>query len=350
MATRTAIAFAVLCILSSIIIVSVVIGVFVFYKMRLNETQAVMAAVANDNIMCPCVNGGMCKLVVDLTITAPAFVADAYNRDIAAYVANLIACVELPWAEKHKNKSNVVVPTGITLKRNIMYKNNVIGVICVDEKNNCHYVVFRGTTTQEEWKKDMDYALTPITFTDATRKTAMMMMRSFNNNTKTAACGCSGYKYASDSSGIFVHNGFLTVYEAIRQQLMLGLTEATKIVIGGHSLGGALASLLLTDSVLLRNNKDAVAYTFGQPRVGNAAYARIQSQGNLFRIANTSDVITQLPLSSTPNFASWKKPYQYMHGGQVKYLYDPTTSPATEINFGSLLANHAMPIYMKFLP
>lgn len=79
-------------------------------------------------------------------------------------------------------------------------------------------------------------------------------------------------------SGCSVHSGFNTGYNivapAVRSavQNLKAKYRTAKLYIAGHSLGGALAILATADLKNLFGNVD-VTYTFGQPRIGNAAFA-----------------------------------------------------------------------------
>lgn len=72
--------------------------------------------------------------------------------------------------------------------------------------------------------------------------------------------------------------------------------------ITGHSLGGALATMaaarLIGDGVL-EPEEIAGVYTFGQPRVGDAAFAHDYAlAGRHFRVVHDNDVVTRVPPGS----------------------------------------------------
>lgn len=71
-----------------------------------------------------------------------------------------------------------------------------------------------------------------------------------------------------------VHSGFLRVYNQLRPRLMRLVAAAppgTPLVLCGHSLGGALATLAALD---LASHKTHL-YTFGQPQVGDGAFVEL---------------------------------------------------------------------------
>lgn len=82
------------------------------------------------------------------------------------------------------------------------------------------------------------------------------------------------------------------------------------IYITGHSLGGALATLLARDVVRLpwarEGRVEVVMYNFGSPRVGNRAFAEEYNRtvGTSWRVCNHRDIIpTVRNLDSVEDFA-----------------------------------------------
>ena len=101
-----------------------------------------------------------------------------------------------------------------------------------------------------------------------------------------------------------VHSGFFDRFDEIKGNTINFLREAQKelpngdIIISGHSMGGAVATLF--GSYIkshLHINPEAI-YTYGSPRVGDETFAKyVDSQfGNkLIRIMNEWDMVTDLP-------------------------------------------------------
>ncbi|EPS70673.1 hypothetical protein M569_04088, partial [Genlisea aurea] len=115
----------------------------------------------------------------------------------------------------------------------------------------------------------------------------------------------------------------LTAYYAVKNKLN-GLLEEhrhSKIVVTGHSLGGALAILFPT--VLLLHKEDRImrrlqgVYTFGQPRVGDAELARYlethlgRHKCSYFRAVYCNDLVPRLPYDD--------KTFLYKHFGRCLY-------------------------------
>ena len=112
-----------------------------------------------------------------------------------------------------------------------------------------------------------------------------------------------------------VHEGFLDSYLTARLE-MLALVRGVlneqqcpvdlNVVVCGHSLGGALATLacldLKTTLVVgpLADSSRLSSYTFGCPRVGNLQFADAYNLlvPKTARVANENDVVAKLPLRS----------------------------------------------------
>lgn len=107
-----------------------------------------------------------------------------------------------------------------------------------------------------------------------------------------------------------VHRGFAeqarrdNAFRSIKSHLDT-LPPGTRLLLTGHSLGAALATLMA--SWVPR----AALYTLGSPRVGDAAFARSLKNTISVRIVNCCDLVTRVPPAS---------PFDYTHIGTLVYL------------------------------
>ncbi len=101
------------------------------------------------------------------------------------------------------------------------------------------------------------------------------------------------------AGGYRVHRGFHQAVEAIDASLTaaLGDVSGMRLWVTGHSLGGALAELWALRA-LERGHDIAGVYTFGQPRVGDAAFAAYYDsllKPRTFRVVHGDDVVPRIP-------------------------------------------------------
>ena len=96
-----------------------------------------------------------------------------------------------------------------------------------------------------------------------------------------------------------VHHGFYDAYQALKKFIQDYLDRfhvGQKIIISGHSLGGAIA-LLLAEA--LRNSPDndydVLLYTYGSPRAGDAAFVLAAKPLAHHRMVNNDDMVPGVP-------------------------------------------------------
>jgi len=102
-----------------------------------------------------------------------------------------------------------------------------------------------------------------------------------------------------------VHTGFYSSYNntLLRPAIMNAVRKARKlhgasdIIVTGHSMGGAIASFCALDLAIRFGSNNVHLMTFGQPRVGNAAFASYFAKyvPNTIRITHERDIVPHLP-------------------------------------------------------
>lgn len=109
-------------------------------------------------------------------------------------------------------------------------------------------------------------------------------------------------------SGGRVHAGFSKAARAVLPQILSWLTgearEHSRLILAGHSLGAALATLAAT---VLR---PALLVTLGSPRVGDADFVAALAEVHVIRLVDGCDVVTQLPPALS----------FYAHAGALTYI------------------------------
>ena len=138
------------------------------------------------------------------------------------------------------------------------------GAILADHDNKNLFIVFRGTESKRDILIDVDIWQDTTYF--------------LHNKCK-------------------VHNGFLTAYDSIRLEIDITPFEqyyGYTVIICGHSLGGALATICGA-SLHILNKKYIV--TFGSPRVGDKRFANIVNNDveEYLRFVNNYDIVASVP-------------------------------------------------------
>lgn len=137
-----------------------------------------------------------------------------------------------------------------------------------DNTRNLTVIAFRGSRSLRNFVTDLDYS-----------------------TNRTDLCpGCDA------------HGGFWQAWQEARADILAAAKIAAdlhpefKLVVTGHSLGGALATLCAAE--LRKMGYPAALYTYGSPRVGNQALAHFVTNqpGGNYRVTHTNDPIPHLPL------------------------------------------------------
>ena len=126
-------------------------------------------------------------------------------------------------------------------------------------------------------------------------------------------------RYQSDYphlDGARVHTGFLRQHDALWQRLVSHLQtyvalESRGILVTGHSLGGALATLFAVRIARLLPSVSVACYVFCSPRVGNRAFVEggdMLDNLSFLRMNNAYDLVPHVPI------------YGYMHTRNVVTL------------------------------
>lgn len=141
-----------------------------------------------------------------------------------------------------------------------------------------------------------------------------------------------------------IHEGFKGAYDAVADEIQTALNleahAAKPLLVTGHSLGGALATVAAKK---LRHRAGiAACYTFGSPRVGDEAWvAGIKTP--VYRLVNAADCVTMLPPGAEiMTLLSWLAKFipgsgetisgflsrfdGYLHGGNMRYLTNCTSA------------------------
>lgn len=125
----------------------------------------------------------------------------------------------------------------------------------------------------------------------------------------------------------WMHRGLYGAYQALARHIQFGFDRwledgMTKVYATGHSMGGALATMLgahwrYTGHAMRHPNLEV--YSFGEPRVGDVDFANTYFAKH-FRFVNADDFITTLPPRMIPGTID--PPRFYSHVGLPLVLTD----------------------------
>jgi hypothetical protein len=341
----TAIVLAVLLIVFILVLITV-LGVAAADGRRIHKS---FSYAASNNRACgrP---GVQCELATSDDIGVPvlrdAKFSAAFSRHVARFCADLVARLST-----HRNQQKALVPPPGLVQVAVLdaQPNDALGWVLVDSESapTAAWIVFRGTSSKEEWEKDFELQQMPFVVNMAGVAgsrlgeipvpkvslhpgVAHAMFRSTTNN----------------NEDVRLHEGFLDMYRAIRPQLIRALAPFLKlnlpIFVTGHSLGAAVAAICTLDLSQNAGARDVRTYTFAPPRVGNPAFARALSStpglSAMFQLVNTADVVPAIPLAVMPNASVPEDLLIYEHAGTLMYFTE---------NWESWKNNHTMPIYIK---
>ena len=184
------------------------------------------------------------------------FLINLLNANIINFSLNLSQAtyceVDYKWDCKVCDKSNEIY--------NIITKENEKIIIGENTILDTLFVAFRGSSNLENWIDDAQFSHT-----------------CFNNN-------------------ICIDKGFHKLYETLNHTIIKKINkhQNKNLLITGHSLGAALATLLTYE---LNKDYNISLITFGSPRVGNKEFVKEMLKQNFLsnRITHYFDIVPHLP-------------------------------------------------------
>lgn len=172
---------------------------------------------------------------------------------------------------------------------------SIQGFVAYNSQTQSIYVVFRGTIGKVNTIEDIDFLK---------------------------------MQYPGGPEGALVHTGFYETYSAVSDQVIAAVNKylsqypQAHIVINGHSLGSALATMAALDIKEKINPPNKFTfYSFGAPRVGNQnmsdyifSYFPSEGQTTYYRVINQNDIFPHL-LATELGFS---------HAGDEVWYDDPS--------------------------
>ena len=213
------------------------------------------------------------------------------------------------------------MPAGYTLARTIQMTDSFgpvrvrvfYGFVAVGGAPKTAVVALRGTATTTEWWDDFQWDLEPFTQVPSGGKVA----RGFHDIYSTFGTMTPGQQQGAPAPATFAAD----VAQAATEGLAAGVDPAgLPVVVTGHSLGAALATLLVADLGANTPLKPQ-AWTFASPKVGDAAFAaRYGALSTVsWRIYNQVDVVPYFPVDIFDRYQPVTTGYAINSLGKAKW-------------------------------
>jgi len=120
---------------------------------------------------------------------------------------------------------------------------------------------------------------------------------------------------------VSVHSGLYEEYDEYKGRVMdfLAHHSCDEIFITGHSSGAAVAMFLAYD--LMLDGRACTVFTFGKPRIGNAAFGQSIDESLMihYRITHANDIVPHLP-EEVLGFTHTSNEVWYPADGSDKYV------------------------------
>jgi hypothetical protein len=245
-------------------------------------------------------------------------------------------------------------PTGYNLLYNIWYNEGwwdpvYFGYVCASSANPKQLVfALRGTENTEEWFDDIfESGQVSCPINSAQGLVHQGFATIYNGD---AGSSGNGLQYYTPPAGPIVP----PKQNDPAVPLSKVVAGATSVMVTGHSLGAALATLLMLD-IMLTFRIPASSYNFASPTVGDPAFANFfnawiaKINVSNYRVANGMDVVPNLPSSVfynpvLPGLTSQEWNYMQVNGycpvdsGMLSVLSDPHSLSNYVIGLNNLVS------------
>ncbi len=170
-----------------------------------------------------------------------------------------------------------------------MPKSEVNVILEIDEVNRCQWIAVRGSSNLRNWLLNLRYT-----------------QRQCDEDDPTMLCG-----------GLDLHRGFRAAATEVFEAILPELRSDYQIRLTGHSLGGAIAAILML-FLDERHYPVEQCVTFGQPKITDRVGARKNAHMPLIRVIHDDDIVPHLPPTTPLTILQGG----YEHFGEVVSLHD----------------------------
>jgi triacylglycerol lipase len=218
------------------------------------------------------------------------------------------------------------MPAGYTLVRTIQMtdffgpeQSRVFyGFVAVGGNPKTAVVALRGTATNMEWWDDFHWDLVPFTQVTNGGKVA----EGFHDIYNTFGTMTPGQQQSTPAPATFAADVAQAATEGLTAEGLATELDPgdLPIVVTGHSLGGALATLLVADLAANKALKPQ-AWTFASPKTGDAIFAATYGALSTvsWRIYNQVDIVPYFPVDISGSYQSVTTGYAINSLGKAKW-------------------------------
>jgi hypothetical protein len=231
------------------------------------------------------------------------------------------------------------------------------GILAQSSQNPASFVLaIRGTSNGIEWWDDLtSLVLEPFTVGDGIPcgSVGSGFARIYDTlevieRPTGAAAAADTVRSLKPVGGFSAQIASLVSRHAQAQARVTGIPQSASVVVAGHSLGAALATLYAVDNAKTDKIPSPICYTFASPRVGDSTFVGIFDQLDFtsWRIVNVRDIVPNLP-PEILGFRDVDALQKYDSNGKVKssiacahalttylYLIDPSRQPDANCALG----------------
>jgi triacylglycerol lipase len=212
------------------------------------------------------------------------------------------------------------MPAGYELVRTIQMTDFIgpeqsrvfYGFVAVGGDPRTAVVAIRGTATATEWWDNLHWDLVPFDRVANGGNVAQGFFEIYS----TFGTMTPGQQQAARASATFATD----IAHAAADGLAAEIGPGLPIVVCGHSLGGALATLLVAD-LAANTQLQPQAWTFASPKVGDAAFAARYGRLSTvsWRIYNLPDIVPYFPVDVVDGYQPVTAGYAVNSLGQARW-------------------------------
>lgn len=201
----------------------------------------------------------------------PLFSAGQYDEKLALYLVRISSAMYCPapaisiWSCVACSQAGLLQDTKVVIDSESSFQ----GIVGYSADRDAIVIAFRGSSNLKNWIANVKFVKT---------------------------------KAYNDFPEALVHRGFYKLYQKVAAQVLASIQKLRQehatavILVTGHSLGGAIASICAFELKFLHDLDAHAVYTFGQPRLGNFAFAQLMNNyvPSLNRVIHAKDVVPHM--------------------------------------------------------